>query len=366
MARIPARLLDAPKVLLAHAREVTDGDWSRVTWENGQLTIHNQAPKVQKPPRPSAKKAEKKAAKKAAPAPKPERKLAVVEDPRNLEPESHPKVYEQKLPQPKQEKLPKHLTPEPVRMRQTRPAPEPAPIAEPPKTTPTVRDRLSDAERRAAQQMRAPLKKYDMPVPKGFRIEDAWENLDIDRVASSMLEACRKGLPMSLPLNLHPDVLALEGLQEDLVVASVRKPHHVEIAGMETKEKGFVVLRFYRGDITTVVGMRDQGFPMIIATYAISILSHDTHRVGTSKGGGGGGGARRQSGLPRTPAAVQKRLVGAGAEVRYDELHGGNTAEVFYRGQSLGKMSMTKRGADCESDYQRMIRKMEAIARRSA
>ena len=204
--------------------------------------------------------------------------------------------------------------------------------------------------------------KFDRPVPREFDIRDAWEKLDVDRVASSMLDACRAGLPDALPLDMHPDVMALEGINFDLVVSSVRNPNYVEIAGLETQEKGYPVLRFFRGDITTVVGLRESQYPRIIATYAISLLMHDIHRTNAERGSGGGG-ARKSSGLPSTPAAVQKRLSGMGATLVYDELRD-KTATVLYREQQLGKISLQGSKSQCESDYQRVIRKMEAISRR--
>jgi hypothetical protein len=39
--KLPARLHGAPAALLDHAWRASEGDWSRVVWEDGAIVIHN-------------------------------------------------------------------------------------------------------------------------------------------------------------------------------------------------------------------------------------------------------------------------------------------------------------------------------------
>jgi len=318
--KVPARLAGVPVVLLEDARRRCDGDWDRVTYEGGWITVHNH-PVILEAPKKKAP------AKKAAP-----RKRAV---PRKKE----------------------TAKPKPV------PAPQPEPQPLKVLETPATKAAKPELFREPAPVVQeSTLRKYDRELPPEFQVAAAWAQLNVDHVATALLNRCRNGLPDVLPLDMHPEVLALEGINFEIVKASVRHPSYVEIAGMDTKEKGYPILRFYRGDVMTVVGMRDVQVPIVIATYATSRLDPDQHRAGTMKGTGGGG-ARRRAGLPGTPKAVVTRLRSMGADCLLDELHD-TPVSVTYRGQDLGKVPAKGSKADCESAYQRIVRKMEAISRR--
>jgi hypothetical protein len=146
------------------------------------------------------------------------------------------------------------------------------------------------------------------------------------------------------------------------VIAAVRQARQrVEIRPESwDKEKRYPILGFHKGDCMVVVGMRQPSTPRVIAAYWTSLLVGRPARVNRH----GGGGAKKKVGLPSTPTATISRLTGMGAEIEGDPVLS-KTVKVTYKGQDLGKIScgaVTK--SVVESDYQRCLRKMQAIDRR--
>ncbi len=395
----PAWLRQVHPVLRKAVTEACGGDFSRLRQEDdGSITVLNHAAKhppdlkprarVRPAGQPVKKASVKRAPVKGAVAKAPAEKASAPRAPRRSAPVSSPPagfggggVVAQAVGARAKAVMPRHLSsPEVLPHTARNPVAERA-LREPdvgPEALqqPVLRGgRAPEVKKstvRVVRAERAPVVRraptLDRVVPPEFDIREAWENLDVEKSASKMLTVCRQGLPAVLPLDLHSDVLALQKLNADLVISSVRNPHFVEIAGKDTKDKGYPILRFYRGDVMTVVGMREAQFPTVIATYATSRLDADEHRAGTSKGVGsrGGGGARKAHGLPGTPNAVMNRLRPSGVDFNFDELHD-TVASVMYRGQELGKLKLV--GSDrkqCESDYQRILRKVDAIQRREA
>jgi transcriptional regulator with XRE-family HTH domain/uncharacterized coiled-coil protein SlyX len=191
--------------------------------------------------------------------------------------------------------------------------------------------------------------------------EGSWSDDELQATAYQLLVKCMDGLPENIAFDYKDDVLATAGFVEEDVIAAVRHPSRVEIRPESwDKEKRYPILGFHKGDCMVVVGMRQPSTPRVIAAYWTSLLSADRHTVNRH----GGGGAKKKVGLPSTPTATISRLTGMGAEIEGDPVLS-KTVKVTYKGQDLGKIScgaVTK--SVVESDYQRCLRKMQAIDRR--
>lgn len=178
--------------------------------------------------------------------------------------------------------------------------------------------------------------------------------------SASLLDLCSRGLPEHLEYSFKPDVLALYGIDFDLLDAVLRHPERVELRPESfNKDKRYTVLAFYRGDLEVILGMKHVARPAVIAAYASSRLEHDTHRVGHT----GGGGSRKTSGLPSSPKQMATRLRAIGCEVEIDERQ--KTAPVTYKGQELGRVTCQGLKETVQSDYQRIVRKVAAIDQRA-
>lgn len=161
----------------------------------------------------------------------------------------------------------------------------------------------------------------------------------------------------------HPEVMALEGMPLDDARATIRNPLRVEIRP-ETKSKGYPVLCLSRGDIQVIMGFERRHRPAVIACYWIHLLGHDDGRY--NKGASGAGGAKKEAGLPNTPAKVIRRLKEMGVDMPDPEETQEKTVECTFRGEKLGRITVGipyPKGTP-ESDYQRMLRKVNAIERR--
>lgn len=196
------------------------------------------------------------------------------------------------------------------------------------------------------------------PEPGEFDWASLGDSLEAaSQVARSHL---RNGIPPSMRFTYYPDLLGIEGLDLDIVEAALRYPERVEVAP-ETFEKRYTILRFHKGDCLVALGMRTPNQPQVIAAYHGSLLANDTHRVNHT----GSGGRRAQAGLPRTARDTMNRLQARGAQLIQKD--GAATAEVRYKGNDLGKISTgaaTPRDT-AESDYQRAVRRMDAVDRRA-
>jgi hypothetical protein len=178
--------------------------------------------------------------------------------------------------------------------------------------------------------------------------------------SQTLLGLCKDGLPDGLGYTVKEDVLALYGIDLDLLDGAVRHPERVEIRPeSHNKDKRYCILAFYRGDLEIIMGMRNPATPAVIAAYASSRLEHDTHRVGHT---GGGGAKTGPSGLPKTSKQVATRLRAMGAEVEVDMRQ--KTTMVVYKEQELGQIATDGDRKTAENDYQRIQRKMAAIDRR--
>jgi hypothetical protein len=99
----------------------------------------------------------------------------------------------------------------------------------------------------------------------------------------------------------------------------------------------------------------------VIAAYWTSLLSADTHRRG---GGRRRRGEEVQAGLPSNPGRCIDPAARRG--LRDPEPVDEKPVEVTYKGQSLGKImtARTTTKVTAQADYQRTLRKMQAIDRR--
>lgn len=174
----------------------------------------------------------------------------------------------------------------------------------------------------------------------------------------ALSEQWRTGLPDEIKYEYLPDVLALYGVDQNILDSCLRFPERVEVRPESfDKAKRYVVLGFFKGDVNVILGMRNPQRPTVIAAYVGSMLEHDTHRVGYT----GGGGTKAVKGLPRTPRQLSNRLRMIGCEVEFGtEEH----TPVIYKGQDLGKVKTRGTREQVESDYQRILRKVTAIDQR--
>lgn len=192
-----------------------------------------------------------------------------------------------------------------------------------------------------------------------------WDRYDVEASAFSLWVACAEGLPEAISFSYRDDVLALEGLNITTMETAVRFPDRVEIRP-ESRDKGYPILGFHRGDVMVVLGMRIPRSPAVIAAYWTALLGHDTHRVEHV----GGGGAKRQTGqgLPKTIKQSIKQLTLHGAMICEDwETQPEKAVPVSYAGQDLGKITVVGvNRQQVETDYQRTLRKINAIKQREA
>ena len=197
-----------------------------------------------------------------------------------------------------------------------------------------------------------------MPPEHVIRNYD-WDRIDLDATAIKLRDLMKDGVPEAIRYTYQADVLAVFGLTTELMDGALRHPS-ASRSGPESfdKDKRYPVLAFHRGDVQVILGLRQPVTPKVIAAYAISRLQHDTHRVGHT----GGGGAKGGKGLPSTPRQVVTQLRARGAHVELNPLQEGQPVEVIYRGKSVGKISTgIVPKATCESDYQRVLRRMTAM-----
>ncbi len=199
-------------------------------------------------------------------------------------------------------------------------------------------------------------KPQDDPAIKVLGTEEVTDTI-LAANGNELTERFRRG--MNLGYTVHPDVMALYGVDLDLVEGVLREPEQVAVRPESfDKEKRYVVLSFKRGDLEVILGTRNLREPMVIAVYASSRLEADTHRVNHA----GGGGKKREGGLPKTPTQMASRLRAMGCEVAIDVRD--DTAPVTYKGQDLGRVTCLPDRSTVESDYQRIIRKIDGINRK--
>lgn len=211
-------------------------------------------------------------------------------------------------------------------------------------------------------------KSIDRPKPVIVQPLSGESVTDDDLTAHSqrLLELCRGGLPDRFQYSFLPDVLALYGVDQQLLDGALRGPDRVEIRPESfEKDKRYCVLAFYRGDIEVILGMRQPATPKVIAVYAASRLEHDTHRVGHT--GGGGSRSSGVSGLPKSARQVAHKLRALGGRELEVELSiTEDFVPVTYKGQELGKIATNGDRKTSEQDFQRIQRKMAAIDRRAS
>ncbi len=198
-----------------------------------------------------------------------------------------------------------------------------------------------------------------LPDPEVVRNFD-WDRVNLDDTAAKLRDLMKDGVPPAIRYTYKDDVLAVFGLTIDLMEGALRHPERVEIRPESfNKDKRYPVLAFHRGDVQVILGLRQPVTPKVIAAYAISRLQHDTHRVGHTGGGGSKNGTK---GLPSNPRQVVTQLRARGAKVELNPLTEGSPVEVFYKGQSMGKISTgTVPRSTAEGDYQRTLRRMAAL-----
>lgn len=190
-----------------------------------------------------------------------------------------------------------------------------------------------------------------------------WAAVDLKQTAYRFCTQYRDGLPAGIGFAYLPDVLALYGVDTDLTEDTLRAPERVEVRPESfSKQKGYPVLGFYRGDVQVILGLKEPVRPCVIAVYVGSRLENDTHRV---ENHGGGAGGKAETGLPKTPGQLQARLRSMGCDLTVDLDH--KTAEVVYKGHSLGKVRVDRALArrDVENEWQRTQRRIAGVNRAS-
>jgi hypothetical protein len=182
--------------------------------------------------------------------------------------------------------------------------------------------------------------------------------------ASGLMKAWRTGLPAAVGFEYLPDVLALYGLDQEMVESCLRNPDRVELRPESYDEKKrYVVLGFHKADVHVILGLKDRAHPCVIAVYVSAMLENDHHRVGHT----GGGGKKKQAGPPKNPRALLQALHDLGCRTTRDASNNAHV-HVEYGGQDLG---MVRAGdiydrRDVDSDWNRMQRKVHAIKQREA
>jgi hypothetical protein len=188
------------------------------------------------------------------------------------------------------------------------------------------------------------------------------DDADLQATATQLLVKCMNGLPDEYGYDYKDDVLATAGFVAEDVEAALRKPHRVEIRPESWgKEKRYPVLGFTRGDVQVILGMRTPSKPRVIAAYWNPLLQADNYRVNRH----GGGGSKKSTGLPTNPGTSMSRLKTMGCELEGDPLKD-KAVKVVYKGQDLGKITCGSAVSKLtvQGDYQRTLRKMQAIDRR--
>lgn len=335
---MPDALRGLPSELVESLRRDCRGDWRRLRFNgDGSITVLNQPPVEAEKPAP-------------APEPEPVKPPAprARRDPREMTP-------------PQRDHTPRGNG---LRARALKaavaPVVERAP-APPPETAARLRDLLPPAPKRTPR--REELLVDQDPGWQKARPTEEFEPGDYNGDATRLRAQITVG-GFQGAIKYHPDVLALEAMPFEDVEAVIRNPTRVEIRP-ETSSKKYPVLLLARGDIEVVMGFQFRNSPAIIAVYWTHLLGHDDGRF--KKGAtGAGGGQRKAEGLPSTPGKVLSRLKAMGVEIPNEETTIENTVEVFFRGQNLGKITVGniyKKGTP-EADYQRILRKVDAIRRR--
>ena len=210
-------------------------------------------------------------------------------------------------------------------------------------------------------------------LPETIQVQDLRDSVSVatgpsddamQLTGNQLVERWRTGLPAHIVPEIKPDVLALFGITEEIYEGALRHPDRVEVRP-ESFEPGkrYIIIGFYRGDVGVMLGTRSVSSPAIIAVYADSKLEADTHRVGYASTGGGG--ARGTKGLPNSPRQLMARLRGRGCQVELGVNE--KAVEVFYDGKTLGKVGVAPdtSKSQIQSDYQRCIRRIEAMSRAS-
>jgi len=183
------------------------------------------------------------------------------------------------------------------------------------------------------------------------------EEVDDNTLTASGLELQERwSRGLGIGYDIHPDVMALYGVDLDLVSSALDNPQSAELRPESyKKDKRYGVLQFSRGDIRVILGCKTPARPKVIAVYVTAMLEHDTHRTE----GAGGGGKRKQSGPPKTGAQVASRLRDLGAEVDMSVKE--KVTTVFFDGKEMGKITVDPDREQAESDWNRIQRKINAI-----
>lgn len=202
----------------------------------------------------------------------------------------------------------------------------------------------------------------------GIKDEKGWAEMDPEALAkkvATLRDLLANGIPADIPITCTPDVLALYGVDLDEMEAACRMPTRVEVRP-ESVDKRYAVLAFFRGDLQAIIGFRFPKHPGCMAIYLGSMLEADEHRVERTGGGGSRTGTRGQNSLPTTPKQLINRLKGSGCSVELDPAHtDGITYVVIFRGENLGLIKSERQPrTQVTNDYNRFLRKMQAIARR--
>lgn len=343
MAIYPSELSHLSLDMRRMIRAQCGKDWRRVTVDarNGSVVVHNSPRPDGLRLAPTTKRAAP--ARRTTPAPAPlsapaEQTIVVPVPPRPVSPRMAPAFRATPPP------------PSPPRVFQQEP---PAPLPQ----TPVRFSALQEPALRPARQ--AP----DAPVSPQWILlpgqnPDSWTGEQFEQNAWRLQARISKGVGPDMALKFFDEVTALHGVDLDMVESVVRQADKVTVDG-STATRKYPVLHFQRGDVLVVVGFR-QDTPLIMAAY-FSGPGMSGIPTGHGNRGAGGGGARKATGLPTSVNAVVTRLRSCGAEVKEDP--GGNTAEVWFAQQSLGKIQTGIRATKdtCRSDYQRCIRKIDSI-----
>lgn len=202
----------------------------------------------------------------------------------------------------------------------------------------------------------------------GIKDEKGWAEMEPEALAkkvATLRDLLADGIPADIPITCTPDVLALYGVDLDEMEAACRMPTRVEVRP-ESVDKRYAVLAFFRGDLQAIIGFRFPKHPGCMAIYLGSMLEADAHHVEHTGGGGSKAGARGQNSLPTTPKQLVNRLKGSGCGVELDPAHtDGITYKVTFRGEELGLIKTDRQPrTQVQSDYNRFLRRMQAIARR--
>lgn len=186
-----------------------------------------------------------------------------------------------------------------------------------------------------------------------------WTTVNIGSTAAGLRARLQGGLPEQMQYTFLDDVRDICGVDATLVDDALRRPARV-VVSPATPDKGYPVLIFYRGDLQIILGFRNPTLPLVMAAYALSRI--DTDAIPITRMQTGGGGARRLHGLPRNVDQLVSRIRKAGGTVADFGLDA-TSAEVFYNGQMLGRVSVgpgTERSR-VHQDWQRIQSKMGAI-----